>query len=80
MITLKNIDSCIKNKRSSIKKSLLENFLKNHKIPLPSNKYKVLDLCNLIKKNEHLLKKKLTKKQLLKNCSKKKKKRISYKT
>ena len=54
MITLKNIESCIKNKRSSLKKSILENFLKDNKIPLPTDKYKVLDLCNLIKKNEHL--------------------------
>lgn len=71
MITLKNIESCIKNKRSSLKKSILENFLKENKIPLPTAKYKVLDLCNLIKKNEHLLKKKTTKKQLLKQCSEK---------
>jgi hypothetical protein len=71
MITLKIIESCIKNKRSSIKKSILESFLKQYKIPLPTNKYKVLDLCNLIKQNEHLLKKKMTKKQLIKQCSQK---------
>ena len=70
MITLKNIENCIKKKRSSYTKKKLIDFLQQHNIIAPK-KANVLELCTLVKEKVKLLQNKKTKKDLLEQCKSK---------